>query len=292
MDYCFVRRENETETVPILVVKDRGSRAIQAWMVERKGADVDTGDAASRAVQGIRSFGHRGRLMIKTDNEPAILALKEEIMRSFPDGVIPVESPPHESESNGAAENGVKLVKGLLRVHLLALERKIGGSVPSKHPMMAWLIECVADIATKYLQGADGRTAYERLFGKQVHEEALEFGERVLWRKRRTQDMNVVLDARWAEGIWLGRRWGTISHRVAIGNEVIEVRAVQRRPLPERWSKEALEQIRAVPWRNPAPPIAEAPMVVLPPLPADDRPLVPARAVEAALRRVHSTGGP
>ncbi len=68
-------------------------------------------------------------------------------------------------------------------------------------------MESVADVLTKYLQGAAGRTAYERLFGKNAHEEGLEFGARLLWRKRRTQESNVVLDARWAEGVWLGRRW-------------------------------------------------------------------------------------
>ncbi len=41
MDYCFVRRDDETETLTILIMKDRTSRAIQAWVVERKGADVD-----------------------------------------------------------------------------------------------------------------------------------------------------------------------------------------------------------------------------------------------------------
>ena len=49
---------------------------------------------------------------------------------------------------------------------------------------MAWLVEHVGDLMTKYLRGADGRTAYERLFGKQLHEEGLEVGERVLWRRR------------------------------------------------------------------------------------------------------------
>ena len=58
----------------------------------------------------------------------------------------------------------------MLRVHLLALERKLKGHIPSQHPVMTWLVECVADIVTKYMQGADGRTGYERLFGKQVHE--------------------------------------------------------------------------------------------------------------------------
>ncbi len=50
--------------------------------------------------------------------------------------------------------------------------------------------------------------------------------------------------------------------------------AAQCRPLPERWSRELLEQIRAAPWRNPAPSASELPLVVLPPLPADAR-LVP-----------------
>ena len=76
--------------------------------------------------------------------------------------------------------------------------------VPSKHSLMTWLVEHVADVATKYLRGTDGRTAYERLFGKQVHEEGLEFGERVLWRQRSSKDMNVLLEPRWAEGFWLG----------------------------------------------------------------------------------------
>ena len=39
--------------------------------------------------------------------------------------------------------------------------------------------------------------------------------------------MNVVLDARWAEGVWLGRRWGTTHHRVAVNDQVLEVRAVR-----------------------------------------------------------------
>ena len=47
----------------------------------------------------------------------------------------------------------------------------------------------VAKIATTCLRGADGRTGYERLFGKQVHEEW------VLWRKQRRHDMNVIVDA-------------------------------------------------------------------------------------------------
>ncbi len=69
------------------------------------------------------------------------------------------------------------------------------------------------------------------------HEEGREVGERVSLRKRRTQESNVVLDARWAEGEWPGRRWGTIHHRIAVKNEEVEVRSGQCPPFAERCSR-------------------------------------------------------
>lgn len=276
MDYCFVRREGEDETLTILLMKDQGSRAIRAWVVPHKGADTD--GTADRAVQGIRDLGHRGPVVFKTDNEPALLALREALMARLPEGAIPVTSPAGESQSNGAVENAVKLFKGLLRVHLAALERKAGVHIPSAHPVLTWLAEHVADVLTKYLQGSDGRTAFERLFSKPVREEGLEFGEQVFFRKRKTNDMNVVLDARWAPGVWLGRRWGSITHRVHYEGGVVDARAIQRRPLLERWAGEALAAVRATPWCTQPGPIGEnEPLQVLPALPGPivDRP--PAR---------------
>ena len=90
-------------------------------------------------------------------------------------GILALEVEPqlHESQSNGAVKNGVKLFIGMLTVHLLAFERKLGHHIPSKHPLVTWLVEHVADIIIQYLRGSDARTAYKRLFGKQIHEEAL-----------------------------------------------------------------------------------------------------------------------
>ena len=116
MDYCFVRSDDDTDTVTILLMKDRYSRAIQAFVVDRKGPDLDAADVAQRVLMGLRSFEHRRRVLIKTDNEPAILSLKEEMMRRLEFGVIPVEHHPppfsssHESESNGFVEKWGKIV--------------------------------------------------------------------------------------------------------------------------------------------------------------------------------------
>ena len=54
--------------------------------------------------------------------------------------------------------------------------------------------------------------------------------------RHRFHDMNVVVDAPWAQGVWLGRRWSTTPHRVAVNDEVLEVRVVQRGPLAGRWT--------------------------------------------------------
>jgi hypothetical protein len=149
-------------------------------------------------------------------------------------------------------------------VHLAALERRIGAKFPSGHPVLTWLVEHVSDIITKYMVGLDGKTGYERLFGRPVREEGLEFGETLHWRHRATQDMNVVLDARWSNGVWLGRKWGGIIHQVFANGKVHEIRGIQRQPREARWRKEALEAVTATPWnREPA---AEGELQVLPPL--------------------------
>ena len=82
--------------------------------------------------------------------------------------------------------------------------------------------------------------------------------------------MNTLLEARWEEGVWLGRRWGSVTHLVGVGREVFETRAVQRKPKDERWDAMKIQNITATPWRNPAPSGERDDPVVLPPLPADE----------------------
>ena len=160
-----------------------------------------------------------------------------------------------------------------------------------EHPVIAWLVEHVADVLTKYMVGRDGHSAFERLFGKQAREEGLEFGERVLFRRRRTQDMNVIMDVRWEPGTWLGRCWGSGTHRVHAHGRVFDVRAVRRRPAAERWSAADLAAIRATPWRtHPGPAADDKALVVLEPLPRPEDAAAPAARPDIGVpRRVYIT---
>ena len=137
------------DTVTLLVMKDRDTRAVRVWVVPVKGVGADMAHAVQRAVEGVHELGHRGAVVVKTDNEPALLALREAIMGQLHEGAIPVQPVPGESASNGATESGVRLFKGLLRVHFAALEKKAEVRFPSEHPVTAWLVEHVADVLTK-----------------------------------------------------------------------------------------------------------------------------------------------
>ena len=159
----------------LLVLRDSDSKAIRAWMLEHKGADIV--ETVDRAVTGVRELGYRGRVLIRCDGEPALKALRNAIVKGLPDGATPITTPVGESQSNGGIEGAVRIVKGLLRVHLTALEHKIGAKFPSGHAVLTWLVEHVTDIVAKYVVCVDGKTGYERLFGRPVREEGLEFGE-------------------------------------------------------------------------------------------------------------------
>ena len=76
IDYCYLRRKDETEVITILVLKERQSMAIQAWVVLHRSTILEEGAAAERAADGVRRFGHRDRVLLKTDNEQAIIALR------------------------------------------------------------------------------------------------------------------------------------------------------------------------------------------------------------------------
>ena len=128
LDYAFLRRADSDVLAKMVVLKALPSRAMQAWVVPSKGV----GDQASaeRVIRGIRAMGIRPPCVLKCDGEHSVEALREAVMARLGEGAVPQGPPAGESQSNGAVENSVKLLKGLVRVHVLALERKLGFAPP------------------------------------------------------------------------------------------------------------------------------------------------------------------
>eukprot|EP00969_Alexandrium_andersonii_P357851 15449742-Alexandrium_andersonii.AAC.1 len=66
------------------MVKDRDSRAILANPVLCKGRLRS--DTIDQAAESIRRLGHRGRVLLKTDNEPALVDLRQGVADALAHG--------------------------------------------------------------------------------------------------------------------------------------------------------------------------------------------------------------
>ena len=78
-DYCFLKNRPGDPTAVVLVGRDCNTGMYLNHVVPRKGADIDW--IADRVKKDLYRMGHYGRLIIKSDGEPAIVALLEEVAR-------------------------------------------------------------------------------------------------------------------------------------------------------------------------------------------------------------------
>ena len=137
---CTYRVDIETRLQPdaepgsmkVLVVRDNRSKAIFAHTVPVKGAD-EGGFAGKGIGDDVVWLGY-SKVVLKTDNEPAILKLLQESLRDLRvegiDQVMHENFPEYDPQSNGNAEVGVKLVKGMVRTMGSGLERELDSVCP------------------------------------------------------------------------------------------------------------------------------------------------------------------
>ena len=81
-DYAFLSREGDERPLTILVTKDRDSRIIMGNVVLHKGRGEE--DSIVQRAEKVKRLGHHGKVLIKTDNEPALISLRDGRRRPFP----------------------------------------------------------------------------------------------------------------------------------------------------------------------------------------------------------------
>ena len=248
IDFGFAGEEEEIDDkINILVVKDHKTRAIFAHACESKSPDDEM---VTQVCEDIEQLGY-SRIAVKTDGEPATIKLQKMIMKRRVQDTVPVNPPAHSSQSQGPVERGVQSVKGQIRVSKVALEQRLGKPVKSHWPVMTWMTEHVGNMLTCYEVGKDGKTAYQRLYGKKAHAALAEFGEQILYKPAEGKKKRKMhLQQRWYYGTWLGitRRSNEAIVATSTG-AVVKVRSVRRRPADVRWSAEKIEGIKGTPQK-------------------------------------------
>ena len=166
LDYYFMGEESEI--APHIVVKDRKSSAYFSTSLDSK-----TSQYAVAFVSGAIK-----RILMKSDNEPAIKRLKERVSECLP-GVecVPKEAPVGDSRANGSAENAVKQVKGQFRTLKTSTEDRYSCKNDAKSCLLAWIPRHCANLMTRFKRYSDGRTAI------QAHRTTLGQTNGGVWRK-------------------------------------------------------------------------------------------------------------
>jgi hypothetical protein len=237
------------EKMTILTVKDSQTGCIRPHLVPRKG--VNGVDWIGRAIaEDLTLWGHNN-CVFRSDQESSMNAVYNAVARvRAPYKLVPENSPKGDSQANGSVERANRSVKGQLRVMLIALEARLHKKIDLRHPIAAWMTTHVGYILSHYEVGKDGRTAYERLKGKHTGVELCEFGEVIHYMPlKEISGALASADARYKKGVWLGVNERTSERMVGtMDGNVVGTRSVKRLPDEEKWSAEAVEQIRGVPW--------------------------------------------
>lgn len=128
-----------------------------------------------------------------------------------------------------------------------ALEGRLGIKLDVESVVWPWLVEYAGWVMNRTEVGKYGKTAYERVKGKTARLTGYEFGEAVLWKRRREGGPLGKLTCMWEDGIFLGVKGATGELIVGTREGVWRTRTIRRKVFEERWRRENLEMIGGVP---------------------------------------------
>ena len=156
----------------------------------------------ARALMADLDFMVYKRVILKSDQEPSIVALCDAVKNGWHGEVVPEASPKGESKSNGEVERAVQSVHGLVRTLKNFLEQQSGIALESRSPLLAWLVELCSNLLLLFHKGEphDGHTAYMHLKGKPWRLEMPSFGECFDFHRRTRHK----LESRWSRGVFVG----------------------------------------------------------------------------------------
>ena len=227
-DYCFPRdpEGGKGENAVVLVGRDRETKYTIAHVVPLKGASTEW--VVEQVARDLMRLGIHGKVVLKSDQEPAIIDVLKEVARARGSNRTILEhSPVGDSSGNGIAERAIQAIEKLIRVHKLDLERRLKARVTVGHVIFPWLVEFCADLYNKHQVGRDGKTAYQRVKGKKFTQVLFPFAAPVMFRVcGKVKGSNMA--ERWFEGFFLGKKPHSEEFVIMRSNgQVVKARAVK-----------------------------------------------------------------
>ena len=255
MDYMYLNDQlDDVAQSPIMVMVDEGTGEKYARVVPYKGLGPagEADWAVQDASEELRAWGHQGgigqRLILKSDGEPAIIAFRDALGGYHGGIVVPETSARHESQSNGAAEQAVRIVREYTRVFKEQIQERTGLKLKGSETIVTWMVRWAAMCVSRYMLGKDGRSAYERRTGRPCRIPVCKFGEYVWYKEARDhKDRRDKWNTEEHEGVWLGHTRSSNEHLIGTPNGVVKAYSIRKKMEEERWSRQALEAMKGTP---------------------------------------------
>ena len=154
MDYQDMNEESKKQQ-KVIIGKDEVSGSTFGHYVLCKGVGDEW--AAKQIVKDIQELGY-GDIILKTDGDPAIVALQNKMQSMRQAKTVPRNPPAYNPQSNGPCEKAVQDVTAHMRALVIGLEARIGTPIPENSPMFQWAIEHATFLLNHYNVGKDGMT--------------------------------------------------------------------------------------------------------------------------------------
>ena len=225
-------------------------RWIGAAIVPTKGADEY---AVAELKNNVICSGFTD-VLVRSDSEPAILALKESAATALKLAGVNVkaeESALYDSQGNGLAESAVKDAKDAVRTNLACLVRRFGQEFPGGHAVLNWHVKYSVAMVNRCRRGPYGKTACELRKGRKFARALPYFAEKILFMIPGVTKKVARVEPKWEDGIFLGV--SDRSDELYVGTErgMQKVRTVRRREATERVALTFLNSVSTRPRDGP-----------------------------------------
>jgi hypothetical protein len=243
-DFFFMGQDEE-KCVPMVAMVDNRTKTISASALPDKKAI--TRSNVKVLSNFFKALGYN-RIINKSDNEPAIVALKTAAAREAGIEAVPKESPVGDHAANGEIENVVKDVQRKIRANKSSLEAKLKMKLEDRDPVVQWLPRFSADQVSRFKVGADGKTAEQRRTGRAWHRFSFEFGEQIMFKPVGTKGRKNDMTQKMFKGRYVGHhsRHGSVLVMTTTGVAVAS--SYHRLPDGERWSRDGWDKLKGFPW--------------------------------------------
>ena len=251
-DYAFLTdgaSQEEEDSAPILVTRDKATKMIWGDVVHHKGGDPY---ACRKLVDHCVFLGHP-EIKLRSDGEPPILALlamatvelKKKGIR-----VVPDQTPKGDSQAGGVQESAVAILKAKIRC-LWHYACELHG-IPQKerHMMLPWCVQYAGQLLSRTTVGPDGQTAWRRCTGRAKFPRPLmPWGEKLHYIEGGAKSRPGTEASKWHEGVFVAIIDRTNEYLIATPTGIVKTMSVKRMTRADACDPVMFRAVRGVPWK-------------------------------------------